>query len=901
MKRIFFIISIILIFMGYRADAQRQKETKTFGAEFEWNFVGDYTYQFLRQENGKLLKDGPFSMIATINKKGLQYKTWYKANITGKYNLTGNHSNGNIHGALIMDANLSINATNGDKVNTTYTFRGNFKNGIPDGNFKVDYPSYNIKVNVNYKDSILVGGYYVKGLGDNSLPFTTSGTLTSSGKPTGTWKFESIYGIREETFTNGILINRSDYDSELREKAKSYAAGSISIEKLMQENICVRKDTMLLGKDAWNQILSNGIEFEDMGGYSFSRSKSVGYEYLDRLPSLSAVGYQKFKDGIVDYIKNGGTNEDFSSNASNERKLIIESYIKAQELRLDESCGLYFMNIHYRNQLSEYCTGYPDWSDYSENIYLFDEQYKEVQQLMHDTRKENIDKYPISYTQFSASSRYKSSIAEYFIPSEFDPNIITYKLYNIYNKDNILYFSRDAFESYFINLGYAEEIQKISPENRREIIQAKIDKKLEEDRLKEEEKKRQEEARKRVIKEQYKNTATSWFKNELIGQPKYRYSETRDMPDYLYPIISYNAKEVILLDSYDKNGVICKVISLVNIENKDYSKSSFTEIWNDNTPKYNTYEMTVFFSDSRSINKKLTFAASNFKRIPNEYDTIKELNSQILDNNNKIKQLSTSTFKDGYKAYNAYIKNSKSSINRNDIKSSINERNKILAVQDSIFCFIEKINLIQAGDANIISQCGNNKEVLKAYLTYEKTRDLSWSPNWSIEKLDEYIRVQERTVEFLEIINKIQRSDNDITSQSSNKKDIQKAYLTHTKTRDLTWSPNWNLDKLNEYISIQERCLEFIKLRDNIQDNDVKINSLKSDSPTIFKAYNTYHSSCDITWKPDVDFETIESLIKIQEKYIRSVSVPNISDVDKKVKKQKMTNLIQILELEELN
>ena len=71
-KTIFLLVCCVLC--NISSFAQRQKETINFCAEFEVNFMGDYTYQFIRQENGENLKDGPFDMKASINLQNLPYK-----------------------------------------------------------------------------------------------------------------------------------------------------------------------------------------------------------------------------------------------------------------------------------------------------------------------------------------------------------------------------------------------------------------------------------------------------------------------------------------------------------------------------------------------------------------------------------------------------------------------------------------------------------------------------------------------------------------------------------------------------------------------------------------------------------------------------------------------------------
>ena len=508
MKHKLFLSGVLAIFIAACAFAQQeqQKATVLFGAMVEDQFAGDYSYQFIKQENGRNVKVGPFEMKATI-KNQYKYKTYWVLNITGKYNLKGNYSNGNLHGLMTMNANLLKSATNGDKASYVSTFSGNFKNGVPNGNFKVEHLGN--KVNVNYKDGILVGAYYVKGWSQENLSFTTSGTLNAEGKPIGIWKINNLHGKKEITFSNGVVLNRSDYDADLRAKAKSYASGSISKEKLLKERICVKMDSLMLGYDAWTHILHDGIDWQKIGGYDFSKSNSVKYYYLDRLPTLSSTGFELFKKGAVKYIKEGGSMIPLMDRSGpKEERMKLEAYSRSQNLSYDKESGLYLMYVHQRDVLSEFCIGYPDWSNYMEKIYLLPEQLDELKKLIHEARIENLDKTPITDLKYTVNDRCEYQIGKDFIPCEFDQNIIVFNCYrysikpkSIIDKDYVLYFSRDAFEDYFINLGYAAEIQKISPADRQEIIQVKIDKKQEEENLKLEEEKKQKEAQLKLEEE----------------------------------------------------------------------------------------------------------------------------------------------------------------------------------------------------------------------------------------------------------------------------------------------------------------------------------------------------------------------------------------------------------------
>lgn len=861
MKHKFLLISAIFMLIGASAFAQRQKQTERFLAEFDWNFVGDYTYQYILQENGTQLMDGPFTMVANLNEKGLPYGGRHKINVVGKYNLKGSHVKGNLHGPLTLDANLSINATNGDKLNATYTFRGNFKNGIPDGNFKVDYPTSHIKVNVNYKDSILVGAYYVKGIDDRSLPFVTSGTLTSKGKPTGTWKFEGVSSTTEITYSNGVVVNRSDYDQNLRAKAKSYAAGTITKEQLQKENICVKSGTLELGSDAWNHILANGIEFKKMGGYSFGRSKLVEYEYLDRLPTFSKEGYEKCKEIILDPTKVHDKNFFESYGCAPQQRYEFYNGI----IGYDKTCGLYYCRLSKYTPLSQYCVGYPDFSEGSiEEIYFSNEQIAELSKLLHEARMKRVDQVSLSQLELHISYDNRGRIASDFMPCIYDENIVTYYWHKT-GKEDLLYISRDVYEDYFIGRGFGGEIQKVTPESRQEIVKAKIEKKEEQDR-------KEQEAKRLASQKQYCNSASEWFKQRIIGKEKSSYSrfiESRDWPDSLFPIISYEAKEAILCDRSEE--IACKVISRINVTEQpakrndkespasNNSQGSIFGIFKDILPQaessepkssepkssspqklgYKTYEMTVYFDGSDRISYRLTFDPSNFVRVENEYDIIRELDSKIETNNKKLKELSSTAFKKDYKAYNSYFKGLELSVNHDDLNASIDDRKKVLEVQDVTFRFIEKLELVNKGDEDVISKSSELKDVLKAYKSYMPTRDLSWSSDCKTEKLD-------------------------------------------------------------EYLAVQAKCVEFIALRDVVKKNDETLKSLKSSAPYMYKLYTKYGSGCNLAWSADVDFATIKTLIDTQEKLMSALKKDGISAIDKNIKKQKIEDIIQILDMPEV-
>ena len=128
MKTVFRIFIWGFLLLPMCAFAQTHKESITFSANSggPMDFIGDYTYQFIRQQDGSQLYQGPFDMKASINQEFSGYKYYWKATAKGIYNLNGTHSNGNLNGPLTMNANLTVSATNGDKAAYSTSFKGNF-------------------------------------------------------------------------------------------------------------------------------------------------------------------------------------------------------------------------------------------------------------------------------------------------------------------------------------------------------------------------------------------------------------------------------------------------------------------------------------------------------------------------------------------------------------------------------------------------------------------------------------------------------------------------------------------------------------------------------------------------------------------------------------------------------
>ena len=674
------------------AFAQTQKMSKKFTGEFEWNFIGDYTFSGFRKENGEGVFDGSFQMVAKIDEKFNTYKRRYTATLKGSYTLKGSHSMGKLHGPMSLDANLNLNASNGDKLNNKYTFRGNFKNGNPDGNFIVDYPSYGIKVNVNYKDGILVGAYYVKGRDERSWNFSISGTLTSTGLPTGTWKFDTS-SVYEMTFINGVVVNQSDYDYDLSVKAKDFASGKVSEEDLMKENICVIERNLALATKASLQIYHKGIDWSKLGLRRFNLSDTINYRCLDRLSTLSEEGYNKFKDAVREAIR---------TREKDSYKFVRQAYYYATSFHehIDkERNNLSYANINRVDlvDLKPYVVGYPNWDSGVVRVYFTQEQVDEISQVIHESYLAQLDSISVSQIE-KENSRY-GSLYKDFKPHESNSNILIYQ-----SGTYKYYVSSDAYEDYYIQNGKGAEILEILPADRHDIIKSKI-------------------------KEFYDGLLMKVCDkfNSYSKHDQWR-KIAGDSNAYM---LEYKA-----VGNVERNNGGYILPSTVKIATKTSDDSA------NNCIRYKTFSFNVYFTYSNgtiTISQESLYS-QYFKRIKNEFDIIDELDLTIQQNNSKIAAEAT----DVYELFTTYQNSLDFTIHNGKLESAIKSRENFILLQNDVFKFIELRTTINNNHVNITDLKSTAPAIYKAYITYYSKYNPEWSPNVDFEKINALIDIQNR-------------------------------------------------------------------------------------------------------------------------------------------------------------
>lgn len=310
----------VLYFIGFLSlcsaeiSAQRQQVTEFYRPPLDVPMEGKITYSYIVGKDGGNIKDGPLSIKASLN-NFQRYVQLQKMTINGNYNLTANYKNGNMNGALSLNSRTTYTHGSRSQVES-FTLNGNFKDGIPNGNFVANYvTTIEAKMNVNYNNGKLVGPYmvdYSTALVDREA---IKGTLTQNGELTGRWDFNYIDERFTYTFLKGVRLSSSGKDSStppaLVEKARQLANGTITEEKLREQGIMVFEDSIDLGIHTNRIILrDNVISFRDLRGCDFSTPNFKKFKYLEKVEYLTDEGFNY----LISTVRNAIVRNEYNIN-----------------------------------------------------------------------------------------------------------------------------------------------------------------------------------------------------------------------------------------------------------------------------------------------------------------------------------------------------------------------------------------------------------------------------------------------------------------------------------------------------------------------------------------------------------------------------------------------------------
>lgn len=226
-------------------------------------------------------------------------------------------------------------------------------------------------------------------------------------------------------------------------------------------------------------------------------------------------------------------------------------------------------------------------------------------------------------------------------------------------------------------------------------------------------------------------------------------------------------------------------------------------------------------------------------------------------------------------------------------------------MQYSFLMFIKHITNINTNSEHILALAKENTDIVKTYQGISKTWNLSMpvkmdntpieKVTWALYENDKNLvaieQFQCNCMNFVEKRKVISEKNTEIASNSGKEfADVAKNYFAYSKSYNVALSSdtNDNNTRLNNLILIQDSCLSFIELRKLIAQNNDKIAGYSKAASNIIKSYSTQMKGTDLSWNQNLGRnQALREIINAQNELLNVLSKPNISEMNKTVKKSK--------------
>lgn len=781
---------------SFNISAQRQKAQKTIELGM---FEIDFQYHYIHKD-GRSFMDGPFNAKAsnlTKEESFWYYNTYITNTTTMDYNLSGSALEGNLNGPFSVSYKFSAHLEGysagfsaSEGLSETAKIYGNFKSGIPHGNFTVSKNNKGDEytVNVNYTQGILTGSYSAK-----SPTRSESGTFDSKGKMIGSWKFEDLEYDKDlgqkvmmkssATIANGVATNHSDYDSNLKSYAQSYSTGKISKPELLENGILVGVEQLKIDVDTC--ILNDShIKWKELPDYDFTRNNALpGYEYLYYAPQLS-------DEGIEILASTWSTGETFEVNRKKHFPKSSNAIVDYEEdLELDKDILKVEENEEIAKWRQSILSSSPNYSLQSMQLPIYD-AYKYLE-------------YDETYNGF------------YFI----------YEHYTYY----VSYEYSTALKNAISHIDSHQKKTKVYLTKKQvdELIGI-VAKQINADR--------------RKIYEYYKNQYKSLKEeclprvkvllDELVGKtpkdflaalaPVYRSSYDIKTLSEFFPFTSYEIIDILKCED-DRHFAIAEVLlyqsiadNNQNIVKKHGAKAKRAAIF-----LYKRYSESAI-----QIHTGETFEKAKPLHVENKWKALNDAADEL--NKIQLNKFTKRALQDYNKMVNAIV--------HADKTESINA---LLKEKKNILTYVKAIKYILGKHKLVTDACAEYNDVLEFYGNYFNKYNLYWGPaknkthewNGRLKKMKD---TQSKMLVFIEKRKQIDTLHQSIVSIKD--KQISKAYFEYFKTADLTVPEDMSSEKLDEIIKIQKDT--YLILSDSMIKKIAK--SVKKEKLTDIKAIIEY-------------------------------------------------------------
>lgn len=828
------------LFIGVSLNAQN---LKTYSREIAYGDLvgtvpGKETYTYIINNDGKHIPHGNYSFVGS---KSLSNNT---TQINVKYTIKAAFKNGALNGAYSVAGaynGKNFSYTRGWIPYTTSTkMTGNFLDGKPNGNFVASYPDqYNTtEANVTMKNGKYVNSYYYAGYDDYGEKWVCyKGQLTAGGKLTGKWTIQTLTGptITME-FVNNVCVSKAEENfstpPHVTNKARQYAEGQISKEKLSESGMVIKRDSLRLNY-VLNLLLYDEFGLDYMpGDWTMADYNHVQYyEEVIQLPTFSDAEYEEL-------IKAREEGKRFSTNNKS---------FNLSEIKLDKEYDT------YRVLCYDYDRESPAY------VYFTDKQTKQFQeQLMAN---------PIKFSeliQSDAALAYETGgreeLKKYIMKSGYGiRNYREYYWYSdlYYNADSTL-ISRDGLTWAVNNDKLIQEGVREQKEIMNEILADRETCQLQDMKIRsliynvplETEDfcrviARQEEQRR------FNNYASIM---STLGVPVKQYDCIDDIRVEFNPIDSFQREYITMLEN-ENYLERTKAATLGSLESKTVKKS-YNNL-------YNSVQNANFSSYDEFLRHKAN--VENLKFLSESYSSWNNKIAQIKSTDARIVEISGKEYAAINKAYTTCEKGFSlipSYTNVSEYEQQMASLSELEAIQQQCIAFLEVCDQIKSGANNIAQKAGKEyADVFQAYknveVNYQFSPAISTSAQLAkdVESLKGLLRLQENYLSCIDVRVKIAEEYAAINAAAGKEyaavaKAFKGEYANFDQSVSFATHEEYNqrMTELNKILSIEQECLSFIDYRKQIATLHNEITTAIKKRKNTSKAYKLLYASFNQAW-----------------------------------------------------
>ena len=826
------LILSVSAFAQNKAKEQTKISTPGYGKAMQCAYEYDYS-----TTDSTKVPNGDFTIKGERNEKGVKEA----------FSLSGTAASNKLNG--VVKANYSLEGViDKEKHYTVFTYEANFKDGYPDGamnirSFGQNSSAYDVKANFN--KGMLSGKFHF--IAFVKAETLVSGNFNSEGEMDGEWRI-NYYDLKARkierhnmTLSKGVKVGGENYNTTLEQEAKKYLAGKITADELQMKGIGVYHTTNEeLVDHIKNTFRNRFIPFDSLATMDLSKI-ALEYTYLDYFPVINEKGFDLLLSEIDNY--DGYRIPELSSFGINTKE--GTDYYKVY----DKSFATNVINAK--------------WDDNQQCYVHFTDKQKEAIDIRLATAQSRWRKSPIAICKSNFDVLFGQNIVKKSASeiSSWMTSITKdgYKLQDEFQASRyeehtpIIDITSVSIEDSVDSTAIHQYINLINVANKDSVGYRTYEWTI-----------------------QIRSTDSIYFNRDSINNI---YNDLNSS------FASGNFKRV--KNDYDTINQLLKTIDENTRSFESIAKNSMQNPFA-NYSEYIKQTTTINHSDLHESIEHLSLVLSfqqEFKEWLLESAKVKELDTQIKD--------SKGNFSHTKSEYEELLKKTDLSWAPG---STLEKLIKFEDVQKGILTFIDGSCKVSLNHKKIRTEGHEHKDVINEYKKLIKNLDFDWSKSTDLKQIEDVLAIQEKTLEFISRRDKIDQNTKAINSRKDKYDALVKAYHKYIKNTDLSWGADGNIEKLDSVISVQDSTIKFISLRDKIVENDSEIHKNSRAYKAVKNAYNKYIDSADVAWTPEVNLSKLEAVIQMQESCKALLNRSNIKDINKTTRQEKIKSISEILQ-----